>query len=107
MTQRSLQLLLSKTLITTSVVGFIVLLTGCASTPPAPKHTQVFTSIEIVDEFDNPKQLGSTTWNPDVEGVCEIKIRKDVYPNCITHEVMHCFSGEWHEGYDTDKYCYD
>jgi len=38
-------------------------------------------------------------------GVCHVQIRKDIYPYCITHEVMHGFSGEWHGGEESTMFC--
>lgn len=34
---------------------------------------------------------------------CKIYLRR--YPQCLTHEIRHCFEGNWHEGRQTDEDC--
>jgi hypothetical protein len=81
-----------------------IFLTGCvAQTVPQPNIDKSIVHIQLVESFDTPGRLGEATWRGNI---CLVKIRKDVYPNCVTHEIMHCFSGNWHEGYETDNYCY-
>lgn len=35
---------------------------------------------------------------------CTIYLRQ--YPKCLAHEVRHCYEGNWHEGRDSDEWCY-
>lgn len=35
---------------------------------------------------------------------CVIYLRK--YPQCLAHEIRHCFEGNWHEGRGSDGDCY-
>ena len=82
-----------------------ILLTGCVANTPKAVIDESVVHIQLVDVVDanNPNKLAEATWRGNV---CIVKIRRDVYPNCVTHEIMHCFSGNWHEGYETDNYCY-
>lgn len=34
---------------------------------------------------------------------CIIYLRQ--YPQCLAHEVRHCYEGNWHEGRKTDEGC--
>jgi hypothetical protein len=78
---------------------------GCATLDyPEPKRDLVYVSIELVDEIaEMPEAYGIARCY--YNGVCNIKIRKDVYPRCITHEVMHAFSGPWHGNRKTTQFC--
>lgn len=52
-------------------------------------------------EGGNPNIIGTA----DITGnVCTIHLRK--YPQCLAHEVRHCYEGNWHEGEDNDDWCY-
>ena len=104
MTQHRLQVLLGSLLSTVGFGGLVVLaLTACTPQPPKPLVDSRLITIELVDGFDNPRQIGEATMTPHL---CSIEIKKDRYPDCITHEVMHCFSGDWHQGRESDEYCY-
>lgn len=35
---------------------------------------------------------------------CIIYLRN--YPQCLSHEVRHCYEGDWHKGRKTDEDCY-
>jgi hypothetical protein len=58
--------------------------------------------IDLVEKTSVEGAYGTAMTN---KGLCKVEILKDRYPDCITHEIMHCFSGNWHEGYDTTRYC--
>lgn len=81
-----------------------MLTTGCSVVDrvPSPLRDESFVHIKLVDEL----RKGTLATARVKDGLCVVEIRKDVYPNCVTHEIMHCFSGNWHEGYETDDYCY-
>jgi len=81
----------------------VLFLVACSPVPPKPERDTIFTSVTLVDGFDNPDQIGRIKHHGN--GVCAIEIKRDHYPDCITHEVLHCFSGSWHEG-DNDDFCY-
>ena len=106
MKHNTFQRLLGGGLVAASLVGCIGLYSYAF---PAPKHSNVVALIELTDTLDREgdRVLATTTYREGAENVCYIKIKPEVYPNCIQHEVMHCFSGDWHEGYDTDDYCYE
>ncbi len=77
---------------------------GCKALPPEPERDTIFTSVKIVERIDGyPDALAITRFNGT--GVCEIEVRRDVYPDCLAHEVMHCFSGNWHAGKETEMFC--
>lgn len=40
----------------------------------------------------------------EIDGdTCKVYLRR--YPQCLTHEIRHCFEGNWHEGRNTDEEC--
>ena len=77
-------------------------LAGCTTLEHKPKADRVIAVIDLVDELP-PRVLGTAQ---TVNGLCKVKILKSNYPHCITHEIMHCFEGNWHEGYNTTRYCH-
>lgn len=89
-----------------SVCLILMVLAGCSAQPaPTPDLDIIFASIKLVDSFPDRSPSTLALAKGTEHGFCSIEIRRDVYPRCITHEVMHCFSGNWHEGYETDEYC--
>lgn len=58
--------------------------------------------LSVVDDVGIEGAYASSKFS---KGICVIKIRKDIYPKCITHEVMHCLSLNWHPGRSTDSFC--
>jgi hypothetical protein len=82
-----------------------VLVSGCSTvaSSPSPRVDVIFAEIKLVDEIKERKDaLGLSRCK---HNVCQIQIRRDVYPLCITHEVMHGFSGSWHSTNDSTEYC--
>lgn len=87
-----------------TLIGTILAGCGGFSPPkPIPIRDQVFVSIELVDRFDNPRQLGNADCT---NGICYIKILKGRYPDCITHEVRHAFEGPWHGNNPSSEDCF-
>lgn len=81
----------------------VVLTTGCITTY-TPTRDTIVAKITLVDDINgNPKQLGEATCNL---GVCDIKIRRDSYPACITHEIRHGFEGLWHDDRPNTEDCF-
>ena len=80
-------------------------LTGCASTFDAPKpatdRTHVVIHFALTD--DMPADVnGMAISHGDV---CHIKLRPSVYPDCVTHEVAHCF-GWRHDDKPNQQFCF-
>lgn len=48
----------------------------------------------------NPKTLA---YVEITNNECKVYLRR--YPQCLTHEIRHCFEGNWHEGRKTDEDC--
>lgn len=86
-----------------------VLISGCSSITvdhPKPMRDTVFVAIHIVDELPTGNTDDTLAIARQTNGVGEIFIRRDVYPLCITHEVMHLFSGDWHGDDKSSEFCY-
>lgn len=81
--------------------AFVLMLSGCAATAdqyPARTYDVIDARIHIVDKLPENKPdsvIGYAVWRGDQ---CEIWVLKRVYPHAVMHEIMHCFSGNWHEG---------
>jgi hypothetical protein len=85
---------------------FVLLLAGCSATKdqfPERKRDAIFAEIFVVDEIPNAKSdvLGQAKWSGNR---CTVYVRSDIYPYAMTHELMHCFSGNWHEGVRSAEY---
>ena len=76
----------------------IFALSACTPYGLKPNKDRVVAVVDIVDVTKVPGALGSAQ---TINGVCHVEIRRDVYPKCFNHEFAHCFSGDWHKGYDT------
>lgn len=85
---------------------FVLFLAGCVATHdkfPERKRDFVSAKIFVVDRIpDAPSDvLGQASWSG---ANCTIHVRSDIYPYAMTHELMHCFSGNWHEGGRSAEY---
>lgn len=87
----------------TVVLVVALMLTGC--TPHYDLiRTEAFVHYKIVEELTPPQKpnvVGFTRCSD--EGVCEVQILRDYYPECLEHEVRHVFEGAWHG--DTPTNC--
>lgn len=83
-------------------------LTGCAAfeAPPMPQPQRDSVTIEmrLVDRIPGDSRIMGRAWYAGNK--CRVEIEKAVYPNAITHEVMHCFSGAWHDDRPNDEWGY-
>lgn len=84
-------------------------LAGCAmfdaEPAPAPLRDSVDVNIRLVDTITGmPKDVAGTAVT--INGKCYVKIERAVYPNAITHEIMHCFSGAWHDERPNGEFFY-
>lgn len=76
-------------------IALIFTLAGCAGAPPRPKRDYINANIYIVDVVD-PNNPHVYAISHCIGESCEILIRRDKYPQCITHEIRHGFEGKWH-----------
>lgn len=88
-------------------IAYAALVGGCATFVehhkfkpfPATRHV----TVELRELHNAPLNvLGKAELYAD--GKCIIYLRK--YPQCLSHELRHCFEGNWHEGRGTDSHCY-
>lgn len=86
-------------------VMMATLLAACNAEHPEPKRDMVVATVKIVDALPAPVKQGELARAKFNQGLCTIWIRRDVYPACLTHELMHCFSDSWHDGYETTAHC--
>lgn len=83
------------------LVGFmgISLLFGCAGAPvdtKLPKKEKEYPVMQIeIKQLvgGNPRVKAYAVLTPEAN-TCVIYLRK--YPQCLQHEVRHCFEGNWH-----------
>lgn len=89
------------------LLAFTVSLTACSVTAdkfPERKRSHVNADIYIVDKIPSITDrsvLGTAMWSGSK---CTIYVRSDIYPYAMTHELMHCFSGNWHDGAASSEY---
>ena len=87
------------------LIILFVFLSGCSTFIEHNKVVQfpdrTISHIEIKKlKGGNPKTLAYA----DITGdTCVIYLRK--YPQCLAHEIRHCYEGNWHEGRDSSEYC--
>jgi hypothetical protein len=76
------------------------LLAGCDQfDPDPPKRVTDVSTITI----DVDPQLETPGWAEWRGNVCRITLRR--YPECLAHEVRHCFEHDWHPGRRTGEDC--
>lgn len=81
------------------LITLAVLLTGCAphilTTPPVRDSAVIL--FKIVDELPSYAPVNSVAVTKCTsQGICEIHILKEYYPECVTHEIEHVTHGDWH-----------
>jgi hypothetical protein len=76
-------------------------LTGCAYTPPEPVRTDMRVILREMDHEDQAV-AGTATYLPPIN-TCVVTLRE--YPQCLLHELRHCFEGQWHPGRTSDEDC--
>lgn len=75
---------------------------GCTATMYDRHRDEVFAHIKLVGDL--PAGTYGTAQCKD--GICYIEIRRESYPDCITHEIRHGFEGDWHPGRNSTKDCH-
>lgn len=79
------------------LIPIALLLTGCNffdNPKAAPITDNMLVSVLIVDDAELAANVFADAYYSD--GFCIVRIKKSVYPNCIKHEIRHCFEGKWH-----------
>ena len=78
-------------------VLLLLVLAGC--TPHYDLiRTDAFVRYKIVDELSPPQKPNVAGFTRCSEqGICEIQILRDYYPECLEHESRHLFEGAWHD----------
>ena len=86
-------------------IALSLLLAGCDyfDAPAKPKRDEVFVAIKLVDDLPM-RQYGEAQCTG--VGVCTIKLKRDTYPMCITHEIRHAFEGNFHAGRESTDDCH-
>ena len=82
------------------------LLAGCSS--PKPVLLRNISAITIIEtnHFTTPQSSreGEILGEATIKGAtCVIRLKK--YPQCLLHEVRHCFEGNWHPKTESEKDC--
>ena len=83
----------------------IKLLQGCSNPVYDIKTDKTTVVVELVDRVDNQGSYGMAVWSDDYKR-CHVRVLKSIYPHCITHEIRHCFEGDFHAGRDSIADCY-
>lgn len=80
-------------------------LAGCDQTPAQIERTEALVHIRLVDSIDYKPGYIAHGLTRCANGVCVVEIRRDLYPQCVTHEIRHVFEGDWHAGRETTEGC--
>lgn len=69
-----------------------------------PLTDNMLVSVLIVDDDVLPANtFADASAN---QGFCVVRIKRSVYPDCIKHEIRHCFEGNWHVGHESHDDCF-
>lgn len=78
---------------------------SCAAvpTPATVKQRDIKVTLvypaKLPDKNGLPQLARTTVGN----GFCVIELAR--YPQCLAHEIRHCFEFNWHEGRETTAHC--
>ena len=78
----------------------VVLLAGCDQFDGEPPKRVTDTSIITISVDPQLSTPGWASWHGNT---CHITLRQ--YPQCLAHEVRHCFEHDWHPGRRTGEDC--
>lgn len=79
----------------------LVVLSGCAYEAPVPVRTDMRVILKAPQGYADNKR-GTATYLPAIN-TCIVTLRQ--YPECLLHEIRHCFEGQWHPGRTSDEDC--
>ena len=85
----------------------LLLLTGCNQAPAQIERTEALVHIKLVDSIDYKPGYDALGLSRCANNVCIVEIRRDLYPQCLTHEIRHVIEGDWHKGRETAEGCYE
>ena len=83
----------------------LLMLAGCDQTPVAIERTEALVHIKLVDHIDYKPGYEALGLSRCTNGVCVVEIRRDLYPQCLLHEMRHVIEGDWHAGRETTEDC--
>lgn len=63
--------------------------------------TRTISTIEVRRLIGGDQKI--LAYSEIAEEKCVIYLRQ--YPKCLSHEVRHCYEGNWHEGTNSQLYC--
>lgn len=81
-----------------------LLLVGCDAAP-VPQRDEAIVHIRLVDTIDYKPGYDALGLSRCANDVCVVEVRKDLYPQCVTHEIRHVFEGDWHPRRETTENC--
>ncbi len=87
------------------LIFICLLLTGCSifhAPNPVPTVDAIVATVMLTEDLP-PFIMGEAHYGG---AVCQVKIRKSNYPNCLTHELRHCFEGKWHDDRPNQEDCF-
>ena len=84
-----------------AVLVALMVLSGCAYEAPVPVRTDMRVIIKAPQDYADDK-MGTATYLP-ATNTCIVTLRQ--YPECLLHEIRHCFEGQWHPGRTSDEDC--
>lgn len=88
-----------------SLILAVLLLAGCDQSPVTIERTDAIVHIKLVDQIDYRQGYEALGLSRCANGVCVVEIRRDLYPQCLTHEMRHVFEGDWHARRETTEGC--
>lgn len=83
----------------------LVALSGCDQSPAAVERDDALVHIRLVDSIDYRPGYHALGLSRCANGVCVVEVRRNLYPQCVLHEIRHVFEGDWHPGRETTEGC--
>lgn len=71
----------------------ILSLTACTTLDSKLDRVEAIIIIRDEVEYGGLDVCGFAAW---IEDRCIIVIKQEYYPDCILHEILHCFHGQYH-----------
>jgi hypothetical protein len=87
------------------IIYLVVLFQGCTTFTTHntriefPETKDMIISIHKMP-LSNPDKLG---YVEIIGNTCKVYLKK--YPQCLAHEIRHCFEGDWHQNKKSDEDC--
>jgi len=86
-----------------ALIGLTLFLSGCGvfDAPRITPDRETVTITMTVTE-DMPENTNGRAWAYGDN--CVVEVRKSIFPDCVSHEVAHCFGWRHQEKYNS-TYC--